>query len=576
LIDNKTKDRVRDETDLVQLIEDVTDSTMRASGNIYKTFCPFPDHNERTPSFTVYPDESRYTCFGCGQHGDAIDFIREYKGMDFVSSVQFLGHRLNIEVQDTGDSNQKPRRTVEIADVNAAASKFFTEQKSDVVDEFLRDRHFDPEWVRDDWGIGFSPAGELIPHLTSLGYKTSDMIEAGLARQSQHGNQVYEVFRNRMMWTIYDQLNRVAGFGARKLFEEDTHPAKFINTEATELYKKHEILFGLDKARQGIRAKKVAILSEGYTDVLAWHESGVPYAVAPCGTSITENHVKKLVRLISDEGELVVAMDGDSAGLKSMVKVLQYATQYPISVSGVLFPKDVDPDDYRKKNGDKALEDLFENRQPLIQLLIERMILSECDLANPEDVSTASTRIGKLLSNVQNPILRDQYKEWSARRLRVTADQIGALIEFKREKTAQEEDEHPEYELLALQMAYQYPESFLPYREEICGNVDLFTDREIASALEELVWLDIPEDMHEWKDQMLQAVPETLHNDMKTGLPMVLLENAQMPHQYMPQLVQRLKLDHEQREAQKHQVEHAHHSSAREALLSMDETREDV
>src|SRR5690625_5482953 len=120
---------------------------MRASGNIYKTFCPFPDHNERTPSFTVYPDESRYTCFGCGQHGDAIDFIREYKGMDFVSSVQFLGHRLNIEVQDTGDSNQKPRRTVEIADVNAAASKFFTAQKSDVVYVLCRYRLLYPDVV---------------------------------------------------------------------------------------------------------------------------------------------------------------------------------------------------------------------------------------------------------------------------------------------------------------------------------------------------------------------------------------------------------------------------------------------
>src|SRR5699024_12570111 len=95
--------------------------------------------------------------------------------MDFVSSVQCLGHRLNIEVQDTGDSNQKPRRTVEIADVNAAASKFFTEQKSEVVDEFLRDRHFDPEWVRDDWGIGISAAGELIPHLTRLSYKSHDL-----------------------------------------------------------------------------------------------------------------------------------------------------------------------------------------------------------------------------------------------------------------------------------------------------------------------------------------------------------------------------------------------------------------
>lgn len=576
MIDNKTKDRVRDETDLVQLIEDITDSTMRVSGNIYKTFCPFPDHNERTPSFTVYPDESRYTCFGCGQHGDAIDFIREYKGMDFVSAVQFLGHRLNIEVQDTDNSNQKPRRTIEIADVNAAASKFFTEQKSEVVDKFLQDRNFEPEWVRDDWGIGFSPAGKLIPHLTELGYKTSDMIEAGLARKSQNGGQVYEVFRNRMMWTIYDQLNRVAGFGARKLFEEDTHPAKFINTESTELYKKHEILFGLDQARQGIRAKKIAILSEGYTDVLAWHEASVPYAVAPCGTSITETHIKKLVRLVSDEGELVVAMDGDNAGLKSMVKVLDYATQYPISISGILFPKDKDPDDYRLENGDEALAELFKNRQPLIQLLIENMILAECDLNNPEDVSVASTRIGKLLSNVNNPILRDRYKAWSAQRLHVTSEQIGALIEFKREKPQEDEDSRPAYELLALQMAYQYPEHFLPYREEVCGDPELFTDSELADALAELVWIDVPDDLHQWKDEMLQTVPESLHSEMKTGLPVVLLENAKMPRQYMPQLVQRLRLDHEQREAQKHQADHAHYTSAREALLGMDETREDV
>lgn len=565
MIEKEVKDRVRLKTDLVELIEELTDSNMVVSGNTRKTYCPFPDHEERTPSFVVYPDDSRYYCFGCGLNGDSIDFIREYMGMTFVESVQYLGKRLDIEVVDKWDTNSK-KQSAPIADINAAARDYFVSQESETVTQFLVDRNLDPEKMRDEWEVGFSRAGGLIPTLKEQGFSTDEMIEAGVVGKSDQG-RVYEVFRDRMMWTIYDQLNRVAGFGARKILDSDTHPAKFINTSGTELYKKQELLFGLNKARQSIRRDKIAILCEGYTDVVVWHEAGLPYSVASCGTSITHHHIQKLARLVSEQGEIVVAMDGDAAGVKSMWNVLGIITEYDIRVTGLLLPEGQDPEDYRREHGDQALYDLWNKRKPLTELLIEN-IISQYDQNEPEQVAQTTTDIGSLLSTIKNPVLRDQYENWTARRINITTQQMSGVAKSKEKRTStpryEDKDTYPEYELNILRMAYQRPEIFYPYRDEICSHLEYFSNSHIKNAVAELVWID-SDDQSEWKDEMLSVVQEPLHFPMKTGLPM--MESNRLTDQYMSQLVERLRVDYEDMIVE--QEDNRTYSSASELLSSL-------
>lgn len=537
-------DQIREKIDLVELIKD-SDIVLHHSGRILKGLCPFPSHDEKTPSFTVDPESNRYICYGCGANGDAIDFIRECFGMTFVESLEFLAKRADIKIQHIEQAVATKKSDAPIAEINAAAREFFASQKNPQVTAFLEERNLEEDYMRREWGVGYSPARQLLPHLKQLGYKEAHIIEAGLANKSEKNNSVYEVFQNRMMWPIYDHLNRPAGFGARKIYENDPRPAKFVNTSATGLYKKNDVLFGLDHSRAGIRKDSIAILNEGYTDVVVFHLAGLPYSLATCGTAITENHIRRITRLVGEGGEIVVAMDGDKAGVEAATKIVSMASGYPVTLSCILFPEELDPEAYRREHGDQGLKVLFDNRKPLIEVLLTN-IIGKYDLSRPESVSKATIETGKVLENVQNGILREQYERWLAGRLRTSSENISRSYSI-REKKQKANNKNVGIEHDILRMAYQRPSIFLEHRDAICSKPEMFLEEPIKEAVAEILWFDENVDEAEWKENLLQEFPG-MEKEMKSGLPINVIESDKIARVFMEELVGRLEEDHAQRE----------------------------
>lgn len=543
MITKEDINRLRDDTNLVDFIQNEDDITLARAGSTgFKGLCPLPGHREKTPSFTVNPDTNRYMCFGCGENGDIFDYLRETRGMSFVEACELLATRAGVTLKRV-DTRQK-RTEAPLAEINAAARDFFVAQRNDKVTEFMQERGLNEEYLRDEWEVGYAPNNKLIPHLESLGYKVNDIVEAGLARKTDTG-RVFEFFRGRMMWTIYDHLNRPAGFGARKLWENDPLPGKFINTPATDLYKKSSVLFGLSKSRQAIRKDRIVILAEGYTDVVSFHLADLPYAVAPCGTSFTEEHMKRIARILGPTGEFVICMDGDAAGIKSMAKVLEIASEYPITLSGVLLPDGADPDSYRIEHGTDALRERFQERQPLIKTLLEQVIASH-DLSSPDEVAQVTTESVELLGRVKNRVLAEKYSQWLSERLKVSSDAIEELLPEQIEKTRYSAEPQVlnrplEYDLLRI--AYQVPQAFLEYRDRIVEEQHIFTNEDVAAAVDELAWLDDDLEDSVWREEIIGTLPPELVTKMKSGLPPTIVTIPTSARQYLAQVLERLEED---------------------------------
>lgn len=546
MIPKKTIELVKERVDIVKLAEEELDIQLRRMGTVYKALCPMPSHDEKTASFTIDPEKQSYVCYGCGANGDAIELVKEIQGnLTFVESIKFLANIVDVPIIEDATESKTPKvDTSVLIDIMKAASEYYAEQKNKAVTDFIEERNLDESYLREKWQVGYSQPNHLLTHLRSLNFRDKDIVATGLFKQNdQRPGQLYEMFKGRMMWTIYDNLNRPVGFGARKLFDKDPIDGKFINTPTTAIYKKSDILFGLNQAKQNIRQKRIAILSEGYTDVVSFHLSDLPYAVAPCGTSVTDRHIKRLVRLLGENGELVVAMDGDSAGIKSAAKILHLASSYPISISSLIFPDDMDPDKYRITHQTEGLNKYFQTRKPLVETLLEHAI-AQHDLSHPEGINQAANDAGEILSNVHNSVLRSQYDKWVAYKLNVSRQSIASLYQEKKIDNANIiYNQSLEYDV--LRFAYQKPSLFKIYQEAFYRKTGLFSDPKIKSALDEILWLDSDVEDGQWKENLLEVVPENMHLEIKRGLSTAVVTSDQMAEKYLEQLINRLETDHE-------------------------------
>jgi DNA primase catalytic core len=291
--------RIRDE-DIAELrerapIDEVVSAyvTLRNAGSgSQKGLCPF--HDEKTPSFTVTPARQYFHCFGCGQGGDVLSFVQQVEGLSFVEAVEKLATRFGVELRyveggpRTGADHGQRQRLVE---ANRLAQQFYAAQLAETEEavtgrRFLSERGFDQE-VSDRFGVGYAPrSGEaLLRHLRGRDVRDEDMVAAGVVARGGRG--LYDRFRGRLLWPIRELSGEVVGFGARRLHDDDRIEAKYLNTPDTALYKKSHLLYGVDLARREIARSQQAVVVEGYTDVMACHLSGVPTAVATCGTPAT-------------------------------------------------------------------------------------------------------------------------------------------------------------------------------------------------------------------------------------------------------------------------------------------------
>ncbi|GAB1811482.1 DNA primase [Mycobacterium sp. MUNTM1] len=388
----------------------------RAGADSLKGLCPF--HDEKSPSFHVRPNHGHFHCFGCGEGGDVYAFIQKIEHVSFVEAVELLadriGHTINYSGPATSVQRDRGSRSRLVA-ANAAAAEFYAaaleSAEAAPARQYLTERNFDAEAAR-RFGCGFAPSGwdSLTKHLVRKGFEFKELEAAGLSRQGRRGPM--DRFHRRLLWPIRSSAGEVIGFGARRLFDDDPMEAKYINTPETLLYKKSNVMFGLDLAKRDIAKGHQAVVVEGYTDVMAMHLSGVTTAVASCGTAFGDEHLSMLRRLMMDDsffrGELIYVFDGDAAGRAAALKAFggeqNLAGQSFVAVA----PDGMDPCDLRLKSGDAALRDLVARRTPLFEFAI-RSALAEMDLDSAEGRVAALRRCVPMVSQIKDPTLRDEY-----------------------------------------------------------------------------------------------------------------------------------------------------------------------
>ncbi|MDA8439625.1 MAG: CHC2 zinc finger domain-containing protein, partial [Propionibacterium sp.] len=247
----------------------------RSGGGSMVGLCPF--HDEKTPSFQVTPARGLFYCFGCGEGGDVISFLQKINNLTFTEAVQQLADRVGVQlrISDDGQHTSSGPSRIRILEANQAAHEFFVSQLAGAEGlsgrQFLAGRGFD-RTAAEHFGVGYAPTSgrALKQHLNGRGFSDAELVRAGLIREAG-----YDFFQGRVLWPIKDSGRAVLGFGARKLFDDDRIPAKYINTPETVVYKKSQVLYGLDLARQNIGRKSQAVVVEGYTDVMAAHVAGV-------------------------------------------------------------------------------------------------------------------------------------------------------------------------------------------------------------------------------------------------------------------------------------------------------------
>jgi DNA primase len=386
-----------------------------AGGGSLKGLCPF--HDEKTPSFNVTPGKELYYCFSCTAGGDVIKFVQEIEHLSFAEAIERLAARAGVELRYEqggyvpGQETSQRRRLI---DAHRAAVDFYSERirgdSASAARAFLAERGFELSDA-ERFGVGYSPAAwdELTRHLRGRGFTDEELLKAGLARQGRRG--LIDMFRGRLMWPVRDLTGETIAFGARKLDPDDDGP-KYLNTPETALFKKGHVLYGADLAKREIAHRRQAVIVEGYTDVMACHLSGMPTAVATCGTSFGEDHVKVLRRLIMDtngsDGEVIFTFDGDAAGQRAALRAFSLEEKFVTQTFVAVQPDGLDPCDLRLKHGEGAVRDLIARRVPLFEFAI-KSALAKHDLDTTEGQLAALDEAAPIVARIKDPGRRARY-----------------------------------------------------------------------------------------------------------------------------------------------------------------------
>ncbi|MCU1678762.1 MAG: primase [Frankiales bacterium] len=386
-----------------------------AGGGELKGLCPF--HDEKSPSFHVAPARGFYHCFGCGEGGDVITFLQKVEHLSFSEAVEQLAGKAGIELRyEEGSAalgKEKGQRGRLVA-AHIAAAEFYTSQLSSPeaisARRFLAERGFDADTAT-RYGVGYAPKGWdlLTGHLRGKGFHPDELNTAGLAKPGQRGP--IDRFRGRLMWPIADISGDIIGFGARKLYDDDNGP-KYLNTPETPLYKKSSVLYGLSLAKSEIAKRQQVVVVEGYTDVMACHLAGVPTAVATCGTSFGEEHIRVLRRLLMDQaehsGEVIFTFDGDAAGQKAALRAFADEQKFVMQTFVAVTPGGLDPCDLRLAKGDAAVRDLVAGRVPLFEFAL-RTTIEKFNLETTEGRLAALDAAAPIVGGIRDRGLRQRY-----------------------------------------------------------------------------------------------------------------------------------------------------------------------
>jgi DNA primase len=444
LIKREDIDEVRQRTDIKEVIDGYV--TLKGAGlGSFKGLCPF--HDERSPSFTVRPQVGRYHCFGCGEDGDAISFVQKLDHSSFQEAVEKLAARIGFELRyedgGTGPSREDVGKRQRLLDAHKVADEFFRAQLltpgAAEGRNFLHGRGFDRA-AAEQFGVGYAPQGwdALLKHLRGRGYTDAELKLTGMFSEGNRG--IYDRFRGRLIWPIRDIAGDTIGFGARKLYEDDQGP-KYLNTPETTLYKKSQVLYGIDLAKRNIAKERQLVVVEGYTDVMACHLSGIATAVATCGTAFGTDHIKIARRLLSDDGtggEVIFTFDGDAAGQKAALRAFEEDQRFVAQTYVAVEPTGADPCDLRQARGDSAVRDLISSRRPLFEFAI-KATLKRHNLDTVEGRIAALRESAPVVAQIRDAGIRPAYARELAGWLGMPVEEVSRAVAVAAKRAAQGE-----------------------------------------------------------------------------------------------------------------------------------------
>ena len=427
---------VRDHSPIDEVIGDYV-QLKNAGGGQKKGLCPF--HDEKSPSFHVTPSKGFFHCFGCGQGGDVIAFLMKLEHLTFTETVERLAERIGYQLRydSSGPSRGSEINRSRLVAANLAAARFYQEQldlpgPAQVGREFLQGRGFDKSAAQ-LFGVGYAPDDwdALYKHLHTLGFTDAELNLAGLTKEGSRGGLI-DRFRNRLIWPIKDISGDIVGFGARKLASDSVDQGpKYLNTSETPIYKKSQILYGLDMAKKEIAKKRQVVIVEGYTDVMAAHLAGVTTAVATCGTAFGDDHIRIIRRLLMDDdafrGEVIFTFDGDSAGQKAALRAFDDDQKFVAQTFVAVEPSGMDPCELRQSGGDVAVRDLIARRVPLFEFAM-RSVIKQYDVATAEGRVSALNQVAPLVGKIRDASLRPEYVRLVAGWLGMEVDTVNAAV----------------------------------------------------------------------------------------------------------------------------------------------------
>jgi DNA primase len=405
---------VKERTDIVQLVGQYL--TLKKSGHDSLTgLCPF--HQEKTGSFSVSPAKQVFYCFGCGKGGDAITFLRELEHLSYVEAIERLASTAGVTLRYEGDSaierRAAERRKALFRANEQAASLFSTMLRSgkEATDAraYVTERGITPESI-ETFEIGYAPGYSdfLLRRLAGNRDLSSEiLLEAGLASRGEDGT-VRDRFRGRLTFPIQDLQGRHIGFGARVLPSDARagEQAKYLNTAETPIYRKHEVLYNMHRARQAVAKTGDVFVVEGYTDVIGLAQAGIANVVATCGTALGERHFEQLSRFAT---RAILSFDSDEAGARAAERAFGFQERYPITAVVLIMPDGLDPADFVAKHGADAVSAAAASARPLVEYMVRRTV-ERHDLGTIEGRSAAVADALPILERLNDPIRRSEYE----------------------------------------------------------------------------------------------------------------------------------------------------------------------
>ncbi|MDD2241872.1 MAG: DNA primase [Bacteroidales bacterium] len=456
MVDKVTIERIMDAANIVDVIGDFV--ALKRRGSDYIACCPF--HNEKTPSFSVSPRLGIYKCFGCGKAGNVVNFVMEHEQMTYVEALKYLGKKYGIEVkerEETAEDVEKRRHGDSLLIINEYAQKYFTntlletEEGKAVGLSYFKERGFSEQTIK-DFLLGYADRerNSFSSQAIKSGYKKEYLTETGLAlegRVSENGEQnydgdlyhhsggeLYDRFRERVMFPIRGITGRVVAFGGRKL-RGDKNIAKYVNSPESSVYIKNKTLYGLYEAKAAIAKAQNCYLVEGYTDVISFHQNGVVNVVASCGTSLTQGQILLIKRF---SPKVTVLYDGDAAGIHASLRGIDLFLAEGLEVKVALFPDGEDPDSYARKHTPDELQKFLKDAEEDF-ISFKYRILSKDIERDPLKRAKLIGEVVTSISVIPDSIVRSVYIDETAKNLKISPDILNQKVAELRAKRQNDE-----------------------------------------------------------------------------------------------------------------------------------------